>query len=98
MTERQTSKGPPTCLVSLAVVVADQWSKWLVERYLPLHRPMEIVPGLLNFTHVKNTGVAFGMFAANGSSTATAILTILGLDRVDRRRCRTSGIRRSRTP
>ena len=78
MIERQTSKGS-YLLLSLAIVVADQWSKWLVERYLPLHRPMEIIPGVLNFTHVKNTGVAFGMFAANGSSSSTAILTILGL-------------------
>lgn len=78
MIERPTSKAT-YLLLSLAVVVADQWSKWLVERYLPLHRPMEIIPGLLNFTHVKNTGVAFGMFAANGSSTGTAVLTILGL-------------------
>lgn len=78
MTERQTSKGT-FLLLSLFVVVADQWSKWLVERHLPLHQPMEVIPGLLNFTHVENTGVAFGMFAANGSSSGTAILTILGL-------------------
>ena len=66
-------------LLSLAVVVADQWSKWLVEKHLPLHQPMEVIPGLLNFTHVQNTGVAFGMFAANGSVAGTAILTALGL-------------------
>ena len=78
MIESRPSKGT-YLLLSLAVVVADQWSKWLVERYLPLHRPMEVIPSLLNLTHVKNTGVAFGMFAADGSSSATAILTILGL-------------------
>lgn len=78
MTEHRTTKGT-YLLLSLAVVVADQWSKWLVERHLPLHQPMEVIPGLLNFTHIKNTGVAFGMFAANGSWTGTAILTILGM-------------------
>lgn len=66
-------------LLSLLVVVTDQWSKWLVERSLPLHQPMEIIPGFLNFTHVQNSGVAFGMFAANGSSRGTLILTVLGL-------------------
>ena len=66
-------------LLSLLIVVADQWSKWLVERYLPLHQPLEIIPSVLNFTHVRNTGVAFGMFAANGSSSGTLILTVLGL-------------------
>jgi signal peptidase II len=61
------------------VVVADQWSKWLVERHLPLHQPLEVIPGFLNFTHIQNTGVAFGMFAANGSRWGTLILTGLGL-------------------
>jgi signal peptidase II len=78
MHQLKSSKGT-YLLLSLAVVVLDQWSKSLVERHLPLHEPMEIIPGFLNFTHVQNTGVAFGMFAANGSSGGTAVLTILGL-------------------
>ena len=78
MSESTRSKGS-YLLLSLLIVVADQWSKWLVERYLPLHQPLEIIPSVLNFTHVRNTGVAFGMFAANGSSSGTLILTVLGL-------------------
>lgn len=78
MSESARSKGS-YLLLSLLIVVADQWSKWLVERYLPLHQPLEIIPSVLNFTHVRNTGVAFGMFAANGSSSGTLILTVLGL-------------------
>jgi len=66
-------------LLSLLVLVADQWSKWMVERHLPLHQPKEVIPGFLNFTHVQNSGVAFGMFAANGDSRGTLILTLLGL-------------------
>jgi len=66
-------------LLSLLVLVADQWSKWMVERHLPLHQPSEVIPGFLNFTHVQNTGVAFGMFAANGSNRGTLILTALGI-------------------
>ena len=78
MSEFSRSKGP-YLLLSLLVVVADQWSKWWVEKQLPLHQPQEIIPGFLNFTHVQNTGVAFGMFAANGSNRGTLILTVLGL-------------------
>jgi len=78
MSETPRTKGA-YLLLSLLVVVADQWSKWLVERQLPLHQPREIIPGILNFTHVKNTGVAFGLFAANGSGFGTLILTVLGL-------------------
>ena len=78
------SPGSPTLLklrylwVSLGVVVLDQWTKWLVEVHLPLHLAQPIVPGLLNLTHVRNTGVAFGLFAADGVS-ASWMLTALGL-------------------
>ena len=78
MSETPKTKGI-YLLLSLFVLVADQWSKWLVERHLPLHQPRELIPGILNFTHVQNTGVAFGLFAANGSGPGTLILTVLGL-------------------
>ncbi len=68
-----------TLLLSLAVLVLDQWSKWLVELHLGRHASIEVIPGLLNLTHVKNTGVAFGLFAAHGSFAGTAILTVLGI-------------------
>ncbi len=78
MVEQLRRKGP-YLLLALFVLVADQWSKWWVEQRLPLHQPREIIPGFLNFTHVQNTGVAFGMFAANGDNRGTLVLTLLGL-------------------
>lgn len=66
-------------LLSLAVVVLDQWSKWLVESRLVDHGPFLVVPGFLNFTFVKNTGVAFGMFAAHGNDWGWMILALLGM-------------------
>ncbi len=66
-------------IVSLAIVVFDQWSKWLVEALLERHVPTSIIPGFLNFTHVTNTGVAFGILANDGNQTATLLLTLLGL-------------------
>jgi signal peptidase II len=65
-------------LVSLSVVVLDQWTKWLIEAHLDPHVAQPIVPGLLNLTHVRNTGVAFGLFAASGLNTSW-LLTALGL-------------------
>jgi signal peptidase II len=53
-------------LVALAVLCLDQWTKWLVEVHLPHLSSVEVIPGFLNFTHVRNTGVAFGLFAASG--------------------------------
>ena len=65
--------------VSLAVLVADQWTKWLVEMHLPDHASEPILSGLLNLTHVRNTGVAFGLFAAQGMTGGSWLLTLLGL-------------------
>jgi len=78
MPEASKSKGV-YLLLSLSVLVADQWSKWLVERHLHLHQQLEIIPGFLNFTHVQNTGVAFGLFADGASGRGPLILTALGL-------------------
>lgn len=65
-------------LVSLGVLVLDQWTKWLVEAHLPHHSAQEIIPGFLNLTHVRNTGVAFGLFASEGGGNGL-LLTLLGL-------------------
>jgi signal peptidase II len=64
--------------VSLAVMVLDQWTKWLVEVHLPRGITEPVVPGLVNLVHVRNTGVAFGLFASDHGSTNWP-LTLLGL-------------------
>ncbi len=64
--------------ISLAVIVLDQWTKWLVEVHLPHHSTHPVIPGFLNLTHVRNTGVAFGLFASDGAQTSW-VLTLLGL-------------------
>ena len=66
-------------LISLAVLLADQWSKWLVEQRLPLYSVEPVIPGFLNFTHVKNPGVAFGFLASLGRESGPWILSLLGL-------------------
>ena len=62
-------------LVSVGVIVLDQWTKWLVELHLSSHTAEPVIPGFLNLTHVRNTGVAFGLFASDGGGL---LLTILG--------------------
>lgn len=64
--------------LSVGVIVLDQWSKWMVEIHLPHHTAHPLIPGFLNLTHVRNTGVAFGLFASDVGS-GTVLLTILGL-------------------
>ncbi len=66
-------------LLSVAVLALDQWTKWLVETRLPEHVAYPVIPGLLNFTHVTNTGIAFGLFASGGDLLGTLLLTALGM-------------------
>jgi signal peptidase II len=68
----------PYLFLALTVVVLDQWTKWLVEVHLPRGAAEPVVPGFLNLVHVKNTGVAFGLFASDGGSTSWTV-TLLGL-------------------
>jgi signal peptidase II len=65
--------------VSVAVLIADQWTKWRVEVHLPDRATEPLLPGFLNLTHVRNTGVAFGLFAAQGTTGGSWLLTLLGL-------------------
>ena len=65
--------------LALSVVILDQWTKWWVETELTGRGPLVIIPKLLNFVYVRNTGVAFGLFPAGGDLLGTVVLSLLGL-------------------
>ena len=46
------------------IVVVDQLSKFMVKATIPLYAKHSIIPNLLDFTHVQNTGAAFGLLNA----------------------------------
>ena len=47
--------------LAIFVVVADQAAKALIRAKLPLYASMTVLPGFMDFTHVPNTGVAYGI-------------------------------------
>lgn len=51
----------PELWLATFIVVADQLTKALIRAKLPLHDDISVIPGLLNITHVRNTGAAFGI-------------------------------------
>jgi signal peptidase II len=55
---------PAEVVTILSVLALDQLSKQIVLRTLPLHETINIIPGLLDLTHVRNTGAAFGLLNA----------------------------------
>jgi signal peptidase II len=66
-------------LLVVALVAVDQLTKAAVVGYLPLHGSVPIVPGLLNLTHVRNTGAAFGVLNAVDFPYKAAVLTVAAL-------------------
>lgn len=48
----------------LAILAADQLTKLIVRRTLPLYETVSVIPGFLDLTHVQNTGAAFGILNA----------------------------------
>ena len=60
--DRAISKG---AWLTLLIIITDQASKYLAEKLLVLHQPVEIIP-FLNFTLAYNTGAAFSFLHQAG--------------------------------
>ncbi len=85
--ERHPISRPWWWVTAAAVVMADQAAKALVRATLPPFERVTAIPGLLDFIHVRNAGVAFGILndAAMGQAlkagltTALAVLALVGI-------------------
>ena len=67
----------PYLILSLAIIVADAWTKWLVASRIDLHESIPLIPDFLQLVHVRNTGAAFGI-GANADSAIVPLLLNLG--------------------
>jgi signal peptidase II len=64
----------------IAVIAAlDQLTKFLVTRELPLLDTIAVIPGLLNLTHVRNSGVAFGFLNSADFAFKPAVMAVFAL-------------------
>ncbi len=61
-------------LVSLSVLVLDQWSKGLITRSFEVHQSASVITNLFDLTYVRNSGAAFGLFASVDSSIKAIVL------------------------
>jgi signal peptidase II len=43
------------------IVALDQYTKYEVQRKIPLHHSFKVIDGFFNLTHLRNTGGAFGV-------------------------------------
>lgn len=71
------SKRIPYLLLSLAVILVDAYTKYLVSTRIEMHDSISIIPDLFQLVHVRNTGAAFGI-GANAESRIVPILLNVG--------------------
>ncbi|MBI3079096.1 MAG: signal peptidase II [Deltaproteobacteria bacterium] len=65
--------------VALGVLLLDQLSKLLIQTQIPLHTRIPVIPGLLDLTHIRNPGAAFGLFASFPEGWRTPALIAISL-------------------
>ena len=61
----------------VAIVALDQLTKGLVRSMLPLHASIPVVPGLVDFTHVRNSGAAFGILNGVDFPFKTVVIALV---------------------
>jgi signal peptidase II len=65
----------PAELIAIATIVGvDQLTKFIVRSTIPLYEKRVIIPRLLDFTHVQNTGAAFGVLNAADFPYKSAVM------------------------
>jgi signal peptidase II len=59
------------------IVACDQLSKAVVRAVVPQHTSITVIPGFMDFTHVRNTGAAFGFLNAAEFPLKTVVIAVI---------------------
>ena len=62
--------------LSVLILVLDQLTKFIVHSSMNLYDSIQFIPYLLNFTYIRNEGIAFGIYF-EGAETIFIVLPIL---------------------
>ena len=63
-------------VISMLVIILDQYTKHLIIQSFALYESLDIIQNYVTIVHARNKGIAFGIFAAQGSGTQTILLII----------------------
>lgn len=66
-------------VVGAAVFAGDQLTKRAVERSIPLHATIPVIPHFFNLTYTVNSGAAFGLFSEDPSPWTIGLLILISL-------------------
>jgi signal peptidase II len=61
----------------ILIVALDQISKAMVRAMVPVHDSVTIIPGFMDFTHVLNSGAAFGILQGADFPFKTAVIAVV---------------------
>src|SRR5512137_1685006 len=63
----------------VGILLLDLWTKSMVVQKLPLYQRVEVIQGVFNLTHVRNTGGAFGIFGGERGGLGSVLFIIVSL-------------------
>lgn len=66
-------------VISSALIVIDQYTKFMVTLHIPLNYSVKVVDGFFNLTHIRNSGVAFGIFSDQHSELKPYLLIFISI-------------------
>jgi len=66
-------------IVSLSVIILDQFTKYLIIKSFALHQSLTIIEHCLTIVHTRNRGIAFGLLSGQGSGIKVIFLITTSL-------------------
>ena len=66
-------------LAFAGVVILDILTKLAIITLLPIHHYRQVIPGFFNLVHVRNRGIAFGIFNSASASWKDLVLLVFPL-------------------
>jgi len=66
-------------IISGLVVILDQITKIVVDKTIPLHHTIEIIPNFVALTYLRNTGAAFGFLAGEYSAYRMVFFVVVAI-------------------
>jgi signal peptidase II len=66
-------------IVCVWILFVDQWTKYVVQQKIALYQKVEVIRGLFNLVHVRNTGGAFGIFGGETGGFGSLFFVVVSL-------------------
>ena len=66
-------------VTSNILIILDQFTKFLVSSHIPKNMSLRVIDGFFSLTHIRNSGVAFGLFADIDSEIKVTLFIVFSV-------------------